>query len=244
MSLDGHIVMLESGDGSTEALVGRIEQLGVEPIVAQSLDEVRQVIFERQKIISALLIPTDLGAECTPRDVKRLLKELKKTGAGLVLVSTGKPPTRDERKKLRSLGLQLALWEPFDDGTLRFQINRAVSGDTNEHGRRQLRVPTYLFARVHVGDRSKDAIIYSLSEGGAFLETPRASMNGATIDVEIRLPSQPLMVKAEVVFSNVTGNLQRPNLPMGMGVRFEGVSKQESKLLSTYISERAEQLEV
>ena len=160
------------------------------------------------------------------------------------MVSVGKPPTDDERKKLRAAGLQLSLWEPYDDGTLRFQLNRALGGDRDHHGRLHKRVPTYLLARIFVGPRTKDAVVYSLSEGGAFLETPRASMDGAKVDIELRLPANHIRVRGMVIFSNVPGNLQRPNLPMGMGIRFETVAAEEAALIREYVKTRLSELDV
>jgi hypothetical protein len=244
MTLSGQLLMVESEDGGTEDLATRIAEFGVDTVLVRSLAEVQQVLADRDRIICAVCIPTDLPDGTSSRDLKRAIKDLRRLRPAndLVLVSTGKAPPRDERKRLRSAGMQLALWEPFDDGTLRFQINRAVSGDAAPDARRLPRVPTYLFARVYVAGRTKDTIIYSLSEGGAFLETPRASVNGAHFDVEVRLPGQPIMAKATVVFSNVPGNLQRPNLPMGMGVQFEGLTRDEVKALRGYIKIRREQL--
>ena len=105
-------------------------------------------------------------------------------------------------------------------------------------------MPTYLLARVFQGDRHKDAVVYSLSEGGSFLETPRASMEGALIEVELKLPGHPIRLPAEVVFANVPGNLQRPNLPLGMGVRFTNNQSADADALHDYVMQRFEQLEV
>ncbi len=41
------------------------------------------------------------------------------------------------------------------------------------------------------------------------------------------------------MFSNVPGNLQRPNLPLGLGVRFLDFSPEATHLLQRVIGERA-----
>jgi DNA-binding response OmpR family regulator len=246
MALTSQILMIDSEDGSSEALEDRIAELGVQSVRVDSFDEALQMLADRSPIISAVCIPTNLPDGMTTKDLKRAIKELRRVRPAndLMLISAGKEPARDERKRLRSAGLQLALWEPFDEGTLRFQLNRAMSGDADYEHRRAPRVPTYLFARIYIGDRTKDSIIYSLSETGAFLETPRASVDGAAFDVEIRLPGQPIMVKSTVMFSNVPGNLQRPNLSMGMGIQFERLSRNEKKALRGYIDSCLDRLDV
>jgi len=242
MSIRGHVLMVEALDGSSTRLAERMMPFCIEPVLVPELAEAQEILEERRVAISAVLIPTDLSTQ----NLKKALKNLRKVGpaSGLTFVSFGQPPRPDERKQLRGAGLSIALWEPYDDGTLRFQLNRGVCGDRDEHHRASPRVPTYLLARAFVGDRAKDAVLYSLSEGGAFLETPRASMDGAQLEIELRLPTGPVRVKGQVMFSNVPGNLQQPNLPLGMGVRFCSIGSADSKAIADYVHERLEQLNV
>ena len=66
----------------------------------------------------------------------------------------------------------------------------------------------------------------------------------AQIEVELQLPEGSISVRGEVVFSNVPGNLQRPNLPMGMGVRFENLDPQIQKKILYYVEQRLTELKV
>ena len=238
----GQILLIESLDGSSHKLAERIMAFGSEPVLATSFHEAEQLLASNRAFVSAVMVPTSLPT----LHLKKELKALKKLGpaSGLMFVSVGKAPTHEERKKLRAAGMQLALWEPYDDGTLRFQLNRALGGDRDEHGRVHKRAPTYLLARIFVGGRTKDAVVYSLSEGGAFLETPRASMDGARVELELRLPAKHLRVTGLVIFSNVPGNLQRPNLPLGMGVRFDAMPPDDVLLLRGFVEQRLAELDV
>ena len=69
-------------------------------------------------------------------------------------------------------------------------------------------------------------------------------MAGAIVDVAIRLPNCFVETKARVVFSNVPGNLVRPNLPLGMAVRFEALCTESAQKLKAYVKERLARLEV
>ncbi|MBW2389250.1 MAG: PilZ domain-containing protein, partial [Deltaproteobacteria bacterium] len=93
-------------------------------------------------------------------------------------------------------------------------------------------------------DRQKNAAIYSLAETGAFLVTQRASMKGTRIDLRLRIPGGPITTAAEVVYANVPGNLQRPGLPMGMGVQFQELDPSDQKRLRKLIADCIAQLEV
>lgn len=242
MSSSGHILLLESLDGSGNKLAERILAFGIEPVLVSTLEEGRSILAERRVSVAAVMIPTDVASLSLKKEVKLLRRS--GPASGLMFISVGKAPTPDERKKLRGAGMQIALWEPYDDGTLRFQLNRALGGDRDSHGRGSPRAPTYLLARIFVAGREKDAVVYSLSEGGSFLETPRASMDGARIEIELRLPANHIRVQGTVMFSNVPGNLQRPNLPMGMGVRFDDTDPEVAKQLATYVQQRLDQLNV
>ncbi len=56
----------------------------------------------------------------------------------------------EELETLRSVGVELALWKPFDDATLRFQLSRAISLRHAERHRKVPRVPNQLPARVSI----------------------------------------------------------------------------------------------
>ncbi len=242
MSESGHVLLIESLDGSSHKLAERIMAFGIEPILVTDFEEAQQALDQRRHLIAGVMIPTSLPSQTLKKEIKTLRR--KGPASGLIFVSVGKSPTADERKKLRAAGMQIALWEPYDDGTLRFQLNRALGGDRDAHGREHKRAPTYLLARIFVAGRTKDAVVYSLSEGGAFLETPRASMDGAHLDIELRLPTDHVRVAGEVIFSNVPGNLQRPNLPMGMGVRFDALASDLGTQLREYVAKRLDELNV
>jgi hypothetical protein len=99
-------------------------------------------------------------------------------------------------------------------------------------------------APVEVTRRSRPAgSLYSLSARGAFLETAAPAAAGA-VHVTLPLPGEDLRVAGEVVSTNVPGNLRRRNLPIGMGIRFLGLSVAAERSLLDYTSERARDLAV
>jgi len=244
MTLSGQFILIESPSGCIESLSLRILSFGIDPIQVADLPAAHQLMSEGRTAIDAILIPTDVEVA----NLKKVLKKMRKLAPanGVRFVSVGKRPNENERKRLRAAGVTLSLWDPFDDGALRFQLNRALVGDRDEHCREHIRAPTYALATVIQGDRRREAVIYSLSEGGAFLETPRAAMDGAKVQIELRLPTspEPITVKGNVIFTNVPGNLQRPNLPLGMGISFEDVDPETSKAIVHYVEERLRELNV
>ena len=53
-----------------------------------------------------------------------------------------------------------------------------------------------------------------------------------------------LLLSGSVAFSNVPGNLQRPNLPLGMAVQFDDIANEDRRTLLDYLEKRRAQLEV
>jgi hypothetical protein len=236
------VILIEGSDGGITTLSERLRTFDVEPTRVANLESAEALVGAQRQAYCVVMIPTDFKHE----KLKKALKAVKSanTQSEVVLVSVGRHPTPTQRKELKSAGLKLALWEPYDEGTLRFQLNRAIGGDQDRHKRSALRVPTYLLARVFIGGRTKDAVVYSLSEGGAFLETQRASMEGAQVQVELRLPGGAIEAGGEVLFSNVPGNLQQPNLPLGMGLRFTSIDSDDEKRIRDFVAARYAELNV
>lgn len=158
------------------------------------------------------------------------------TDGDLPLVASGPRPGKHELRALRRAGLELALFEPFLDSELRFVLNRALHRGASL--RDDVRVPTPLDATAVGGTGAKRVGIYNLSCGGAFLETMRPSQEGGQIVLRVSLGDNDIEVEARVVTTNVPGNLQRPNLPMGMGVRFVNLSDGAARAIARYVKDR------
>ena len=238
------VLLVEGSPGRTSDLARRIRLQGAEPIQAVGIAEAAGLLPAPGADTGICAVVVD--AELASRGLKKELQRLRAGAGGLDLfyLAFGEAPENSARRQLRSADVRHALWEPFDDATLRFQLNRAWNADRDDHKRANPRIPTYLHAQVGGGQRVKDGVVYSLSVQGAFIETPRASMAGALVELAVRLPSCFIETQARVVFANVPGNLQRPNLPLGMAVRFESLDAATSKQLKSFVKDRLSELEV
>jgi hypothetical protein len=158
-------------------------------------------------------------------------------------LAVGEAPASEVREELREAGFHLALWSPFDDRTLRFQLNRALlRSQADGSARGEVRAPLPWRVTIHAAGRRKEAQIYNLSQRGAFLETARPSMVGGELDLELQLPNGARLLPANVLHTNVTGNLRRAQLPVGMGIRFTDLSPTISHELAQIIAQRSRDL--
>jgi len=208
----------------------RVRQIGEPDELAPLMD--RADPPSRALLLSTSLPPARLSAFLV--SLRPLLAAGELSGLAL-----GEAPAPALRDRLREAGVSLALWHPFDDRTLRFQVNRAFLRTRGDGpARAELRAPLPWRVIIHSGGRRKEAQLYNLSEGGAFLETARPSVVGAQLEVELQLSDGPASLPADVLHTNVTGNLLRPQLPIGMGVRFRDPNPAISHDLTEIVVQR------
>ncbi len=234
------ILLIELDPHRTSTLAARLVRLGVEPVRVEDLLEAASVVRSRSYSFSAVLLPASLPAA----GIDETLSSMRKAGAVLPAMAYGKMPDANQRKALRQAGVLLALWDGYDERILRFQLNRLVSGEQISAARATRRAPTHAPARILVGGREKQGTLYSLSEGGCFVETPRASMDGARLRTLFELDGERFDIDGTVAFANVPGNLQRPNLPLGMGIRFDSADDETRKSIARVITDRLAALEI
>jgi hypothetical protein len=235
------LLLIDAGAGLMEALSQRLRAIGYRVLRTKNVEQGYAALSDRRFAIRAALIPPDLPVP----DLARALEALRVPAGkkALRFLATGPKPDAGERRLLRGAGVGLALWEPFDDHTLQFQVNRAsAEGNSPARRRQALRVPNNWPVRVATGRRQKQARIYSVSAQGAYLATSRPSLPRALIHFSLPLPSGDLRISGEVVMTNVPGNLVRGNLPVGMGVRFRGTTHESEQSILAYTDERAEAL--
>jgi hypothetical protein len=237
------LLLLGYGDRSA-ALSGRVLLLQFRALQAEGVEQAVTMIRAASEPVRAVLVPVPPPFEDPAQDVARLREA--GAGQGLQLVAVGPRPDAEGVDRLRKAGLRFACFEPWTDSELRFILNRAIYDPARARikVRDGLRVPTNLMGRVFGQSGEKPVLVYNISVGGAYLETHRPSPVGALVDVELPLDPGALRLKARVISTNVPGNLRRPNLPLGMGVRFEQDDPATTETLERYVADRARQFEL
>lgn len=240
MSASHFILLVENDRTGSDALATSLVRLGVEPIRVDSLAEAAEIAESGQYALNGVLLPSHLPGA----DLANAMKSIRRSEPTLNGMAYGKEPEPTQRTDLQRAGILFALWDGYDEGVLRFQVNRLVTKDKHLSLRDSKRAPTHTPVRMLLGGREKPGVLYSISEGGCFIETKRASMDGAQLKLIFRLLEVDYSLDGVVAFANVPGNLQRPNLPLGMGVRFQDIPDQARWQLADFIRDRMEKLEV
>lgn len=234
------ILLIENDSARSNALAAGLVRLGVEPIRVGSLAAAVDLVKSREYAIRGVLIPSDM----TSPSLLKAMKSMRRREPALPGMVYGKPVDAGQRALLEKAHVLLALWDDYDEGMLRFQTNRLIFGDGKVSVRNSRRAPVRAPIRILVGGREKQGTLYSIGEGGCFIETARASMDGAHLHLIFHLGEVDYAIDGTVIFSNVPGNLQRPNLPLGMGVGFDDVPEQARWQLADFIRERMDLLEL
>ena len=177
-----------------------------------------------------------------PAELEAVIGSIRRAGrrTGARFVGVGQRPTKAERSGLLSAGVEICLWEPIGDAQLRFAVNQAGYEPAEERPRGGARVPTAMVARIVTATGEKEAHVYSLSAGGAYLETSRPTMTGGRMKIELPLPDGNVVVEARSVYHNVGGNLLQENLAVGMGVEFVDVDLATHTAIADYVDEYLE----
>ena len=234
------VLLLGAFAPSLELLRERLVRLGYRAVPAKTPEQAHMLLRISRGAIGAAVLAPDLPVV----DLRRTLRFLCDVSAGeLWFLAAGSKPDHAERARLRAAGVTFPLFEPLHAHTLRFQINRALAGSSVVRGeRRSLRAPTTWEVPVFASGRSKAASVYTVSSAGAFLGTPAPSPRGARIDLELPVAGLRGRLAARVGMTNVPGNLQHKNLPVGMGVRFENPPLDAEALLHVFAQERLSEL--
>lgn len=243
MSARKDIVAVGVNGSPMREIVAWLRRLGYRVMGAKTPDEARRIMMMAGPKVGALIIPPDLPT----LNLRNAILSIRGDHAIPVLV-TGRRPEVDvaeENSRLRSSGVDLALWTPLDESTLRFQVNRALAtGGIPRRTRGALRAPANWRGEVSQGRRRKKAQIYTVSPGGAFLQLPNPSPRNAQVIVPVRAGGREVRLKARVTMTNVPGTFLRRNLPVGMGVVFEATSADIEAELLIYAMERLRSLDV
>jgi hypothetical protein len=225
-----------------EDLARRVQALGFRPALAKTPQGALEMLADPRRRVGAALVASDLPVADLPAATAGL-----RAAAGdrrLELVAVGPRPGPDGLAELRSAGIHLVLWEPFPDAALRFQLNRALGEPQHERQRAHPRVPVARRVRILSGSFVRDASLYTLSPAGAFVETARPVPRKAPVSLELVLDDQDLSISGHVLYTNVPGNLQRANLPVGMAVRFERVGPGGIQAIDQCLRDAAERLDL
>jgi len=244
MRIEPTVLVLDGSDAPRGALLMRLRRMGYRALRAKTPEEAFALVEEPRHAVQAALIPPDLAVANTRAALETLSAHAPTGALGFVLA--GPCPPEETLAEMREAGVKLALWEPLDDARLRFQVNRALAGaDPSALLRRDaMRAPLEVAAQIVQAGRSKEARVYSLSVGGAYLETQRPAMRGAKVEIEIELWPSTIRAAGVVTYTSVPGNLRKTNLPLGMGVKFESLDEGSLARVRRAVAEVSLQLTV
>lgn len=231
-------VLLLPLQGRLDDLSGRLLLVHYRGRSAASLPEAERMLRSERPPIRVAIIPSEPGVPDLAHTLQALrAASLEKT---LRFIAAGPRPDSATRQKLGFAGVDWALYDAFTDTELRFLLNQASHDGSKGERREDPRVPTSIVAKVKTPTGTKVALVYNLSVRGAYLETMRPSQVGLRVGLELPLPDRTLDLVAQVVATNVTGNLRRENLPRGMAVRFEPTPPDAGSALLQFVKERSD----
>ena len=241
MAKHRHVLALGFGE-DFDSLADRLRLLKFRAVRAKLAEDGLRALERSGESIRAVLlsVPHRLG------DLSFALHRLREHAPtpSLRFVAIGPRPSPRELEELREADVEFGLWQPFDDGALRFVLNQALHDHRSGESRNVERVPTRLLARVFSAAGQKEALAYSLSEKGAFLETHRPTPAKGHVRVELQLRGGTVALEARVLTTNVPGNIQKANMPMGMSIEFLDVPEEARRALADQVEAMADRFRI
>jgi hypothetical protein len=235
------VLVLGASAPEIEILRARLARLGCRTLAAKTPDVAQGLLRVGGSRIGPVVVPSDLACSSLRQALDVLRCEV--PAHEVTFLGAGREPGPAGRARMREAGVRLAIFDPVDTHTLRFQLNRAQAGPRILRcQRRTVRAPAdWPFVATAAG-RRKSGRTYSISASGAFLAVDAPWLTKTALSVDLALPGGPLSVGARVVMTNVPGNVMRRSLPIGMGVRFESVPDAASVALLVYAQQRFREL--
>jgi hypothetical protein len=230
------ILICDDAAGLLGQAAVQLLRAGFDVLYAKESEEAELLARERSGEIACLLLAPGFDLAAFDRISKRV-GVARGSAPGSVVAGARPDPAR--RAALQAQGVEAAVWKPDDDAAMRFAVNSALALPVEFSRRKALRVPTSLLAQCRCGGAVIDAVLYSLSRGGAFFETRRPFPVGACFELETSLDDGTLRATAEVAYQNPPEQGRDGRWPVGMGARFVALAPEQEALLAAYIDARA-----
>lgn len=230
------VLVIDAAGDERSVLSGRARRLGFRVVRAKTPEEAVRALQDPRRPVAACVLPPDLPVV----DLRAALADYRARAQGpLGWVVAGLRPRPEGLRRLEEAGVELALWDPFPDAALRYQLNLALDDEPHVQERERVRVPLARKARILGRTHVRTAPLYTLSTGGAFIETARPAPRRAEISLELVLPDCDVGLRARVLYTNVPGNLRNERLPLGMGIGFEDISAGVERAIEQCVSATA-----
>jgi hypothetical protein len=216
----------------------RLVRLGMAVHYARWCDEARLLLGQEEGRIRVIVVPPDID----PAEAGRVCDEARSPVAeGCVsLVVIGPPPAAEAR----AAGASWAVWEPFDDGDLRFVLNSAMALPSELAPRSEPRAPVSLICWIQIGSTRSFGVLSSLSSRGGFVEMAQPLPIGTQAGLEFALGEIAIETGARIIYRNAPEDRRAPNLALGCGILFDGLDADEQERIRAYVRQRAQRCTV
>lgn len=224
-------------------LAVRLEALGYPVAQAEATGGIHALLVDRGAGRAAIL---PAGFASLPEgELERTTQALRGLAPSrkLTLLASGPAPGPSARQRLRSAGIELALYEPLDTAVLRFQVNRALIPSAPPKRRAQ-RAPIDAQIAVRWRLRTRPARVYAMSASGAFILADEPLPPGRRLTLEVPVGRLHPRTRARVVLSNPAADPLHPDLPAGMAVCFEDLDSAYAAVIQRLVEERLAALAV
>lgn len=232
-----HALVMDGLGTSLGPVALQLVRLGLAVHYARWSDEARLLVKQAEGRIRTVVVPPDVDLA----EASRVCAEARSYApqGWVALVVIGAPPAAEVRAALREAGASWAVWEPYNDGDLRFVLNSAMTLPAELAPRSEPRAAVSLICWIQIGATRSFGVLGSLSSRGCFVEMAQPPPTGTQVELEFGLGEITVRTEAKVIYRNAPEDGRAPNLALGCGMLFGSLDPEDTERVRAYVRGRA-----
>lgn len=231
-------LLLDDPDHETIAPVAlRLIRMGVDVLYTKWADEARLLAREAKGRIRAIAATPEVDVESL--EVAHRAATAMSDEEETPMVVIGAAPQPAQRDRLRKAGVANALFEPYDDGDLRFVFNACMVVPSEIAPRREPRAPINQLCWLRIGTTRSFGVLYTLSAKGAYVEMAHPLPVGTNLELEFDFNGLGFETSIRVLYQVTPDRARESILPCGIGVLFSDLPPRVAERVRDFAQKRA-----
>ncbi len=235
MSRTGVALLIDDERETLAPTALRAIRLGIEILYTKWVDEARLLVDEARGRVRAVVASPALDP-ATVAAVRGVVRERAQDPA---LLAVGPQPQPGRCERLAREGFVAVLWDPYDDGDLRFLLNSCLEVPEAIAPRREPRAPTNQLCWLRLGNTRSVGVLYTLSARGAYVEMASPLPVGTALELEFELGPLEIATRARVIYRVTPEEARSVSLACGVGCVFDGLPEAQEDRIRDEVRRRA-----
>ncbi len=215
----------------------RLIRMGLDVLYTKWEDEARLLAHEADGRVGAVVATpgVEIGVIAGAQRAASRASGERETPVLLI----GPEPELEQRDRLRKAGVSNVLFEPYDDGELRFVLNACMVVPSEIAPRKEPRAPANQLCWLRIAGTRSFGVLYTISARGAYVEMAQPLPVDTELEIEFDLEGLAVDTPIRVLYRVSPEKARGSILPCGIGVLFSALPTGLESKLRDFARERA-----